>query len=252
MTGERWERQNFVDEDDAWNAGYLSTRWWQANESVGKCVACVPGRVFDDSISWPETCTECPSGKYSAIEGGKHCNDCLRNTYASKGSTQCTTCDFGKTSGSNQQSCVPCNAWTVGSEHCDVPVMGLGIIFLSVFVLGGAVVILRRKYRKKSKELKKQTKLLKATADDMKLLSTAWNLDWSDVVLEQLLASGAAGEVWKGTYCSRWKVAVKKMHNDDMELDNDKEVNFLRRARHNRLVMMIGCGTFEENSRGRT
>ena len=146
MTGERWERQNFIDEDDAWNAGYLSTRWWQANESVGKCIACVPGRVFDDSTSWPESCTECPSGKYSAIEGGKHCNDCLRNTYASKGSTQCTTCDFGKTSGSNQQSCVPCNAWTVGSEHCDVPVMGLFIIFVSIFVLGGAVVILRRKY----------------------------------------------------------------------------------------------------------
>ena len=105
-------------------------------------------------------------------------------------------------------------------------------------------MILRRKYRKKSKELKQQQKLLKATADDMKLLSTAWNLNWADVKLEQLLASGAAGEVWKGTYCSRWKVAVKKMHNDDMELENDKEVNFLRRARHNRLVMMIGCGTF--------
>jgi len=130
--------------------------------------------------------------------------------------------------------------------------MGLGIIFLSILVLGGAIVILRRKYKKKSKELKKQTKLLKATADDMKLLSTAWNLEWLDVKLEQLLASGAAGEVWKGTYCSRWKVAVKKMHNDEMNLDNDKEVNFLRRARHNRLVMMIGCGTFEENSRGRT
>ena len=131
--------------------------------------ACVPGRVFDDSTSWPETCTECPVGKYSAIEG-KHCNDCLRNTYASKGSTQCTTCDFGKTSGSNQQSCVPCNAWTVGSEHCDVPVMGLGIIFLGVCV-GGAVGFMA-KVQKKSKELKKQTKLLKATADDMKLLST--------------------------------------------------------------------------------
>ena len=106
MTGERWDRENFKDEDDAWDAGYLSTRWWQANESVGKCVACEPGRVLDDSTSWPETCTECPSGKFSSIEGGKHCNDCLRNTYAVKGSIKCTTCDFGKTSASNQQSCV--------------------------------------------------------------------------------------------------------------------------------------------------
>lgn len=256
LAGQYWIPQEFENVDEAWNAGYLTdTRYWHAmNGSVGRCEECQPGRVYDSTSnsSWPEDCPVCPVGKFSAVGGAKTCNDCTRNTFSEEGATQCKTCAFGKTSSGTQGSCQACPAWTYGSEHCEVPVLGMFMIFLSVLVASGFIFILRQRMIRKSNQLKAQTALLKATADDMKLLSTAWNLSWSDVRCETLLAAGGAGEVWKGTYCGRWEVAVKKMHPDleNDGFDNDKEVNFLRRARHSRLVMMIGCGQYETTIKG--
>ena len=63
-------------------------------------------------------------------------------------------------------------------------------------------------------------------------MSQAWLLDWNDVSLDEKLARGAFGEVWKAKY-RKIDVAVKKMFDtkDAATFDDDDEIHFLQRVR---------------------
>ena len=57
-------------------------------------------------------------------------------------------------------------------------------------------------------------------------------MDWNDVSLDEKLARGAFGEVWKAKY-RKIDVAVKKMFDtkDAATFDDDDEIHFLQRVR---------------------
>jgi len=80
----------------------------------------------------------------------------------------------------------------------------------------------------------------------MDMMAAAWKIDWHEMALQRLLASGAYGEVWIATLKDQYKVACKKMfHTNDILLDEDPEIEFLKRARHPRLVMFLGAGRMD-------
>ena len=91
--------------------------------------------------------------------------------------------------------------------------------------------------------------------------------------MEEKIAQGAYGEVWKGSLHDRWIVAIKKLFPTassqtakiisskkkksglrsrksaaKSKLFKDKEIRFLMRTRHERLVMFLGCGISENGS----
>ena len=115
---------------------------------------------------------------------------------------------------------------------------------------------------------------MKAKQNDIRLLTSAWKLNPNEIHLEEKIASGAFGEVWRGALHDRWVVAIKMMRPDvgSQKLSNSKkqgsrsksrnrtasrsrsrsiysydEVKFLIRTRHERLVMFLGCGIGENN-----
>ena len=112
-------------------------------------------------------------------------------------------------------------------------------------------------------DLHRTKQLCRAKQTDIRLLTNAWKLNSSQIKIHTKLASGAYGEVWKGSLRDRWIVAVKKMHESHKRVGRrhsslakssssagrvfkDDEVRFLMRTRHERLVMFLGCGVDEK------
>ena len=63
------------------------------------------------------------------------------------------------------------------------------------------------------KQIELQSVKIGAMQRDVKLLSKAWELQFSEIELEKHhLAKGAYGQVWKGVYMSKYDVAVKIMY----------------------------------------
>lgn len=87
-------------------------------------------------------------------------------------------------------------------------------------------------------------------AKDLELMKNAWKISWDVIGLDQKLASGAFGEVWKGTFVSVGTVAVKIMLDADASALNDKETQYLMRMRrHRRCVAFLGAGTVPKTHR---
>ena len=100
-----------------------------------------------------------------------------------------------------------------------------------------------KSYKEKKKQLHEMKKLLKARHDDMELMSSAWLIQWDELELKQQLASGGFGEVHRGTLRGRYDVAIKIIFDSKgINIEEDKEIRFLKRARHPRLVLFLGCG----------
>jgi len=89
---------------------------------------------------------------------------------------------------------------------------------------------------------------VEASKNEIALLSNAWNIDWSSLKLVSKLAVGGYGEVWRGWLNGTYEVAVKKMFDtSDVDFRDEREIRFLQRARHPRLVMFIGCGRIDDS-----
>lgn len=77
-------------------------------------------------------------------------------------------------------------------------------------------------------------------------MSAAWLLSPDEITLDEKIAEGGYGSVYKGTLHQHWVVAVKNVFNSaEVHLSEDSEIRFLQRARHPRLVMFLGCGKDE-------
>ena len=188
--------------------------------------------------------------------------------YQKKHST-CVSCPSGKSSNSRASTCETCDFLYKLSSHCDFPILGI-VLGISIALLVAILYVLFQRYRKKHMrvernlryDLHRTKQLCKAKQTDIRLLTNAWKLNSSQIKIHTKLASGAYGEVWKGSLRDRWIVAVKKMHESHKRVGRrhsslakssssagrvfkDDEVRFLMRTRHERLVMFLGCGVDE-------
>ena len=166
------------------------------------------------------------------------------------------------------------------SSHCEVPIAGMLLTVCTLIVITVASVLFRR-YKKKQDRIKdklrldlyRQKQLVKTKQTDINLLTSAWKLSATEIRVEERIAAGAYGEVWRGALHNRWIVAIKKLFPSSKQSSNsprsssknkktgtvsrkrapsgsvlfqDDEVKFLMRTRHERLVMFLGCGIAED------
>jgi hypothetical protein len=127
------------------------------------------------------------------------------------------------------------------SKHCDVPIAGM-LLIVSTLIIVAVASLLFRRYKKKQDRIKqklrldlyRQRQLVKTKQTDIKLMTSiylssfisytfvfryhtdttttgAWKLSPQEFKLEENIASGAYGEVWKGALHDRWIVAIKKL-----------------------------------------
>jgi len=134
-------------------------------------------------------------------------------------------------------------------EHITFQVSIVAIIFILATVT--VMFVLVRKLKHSRRELADSKAVLENELElanmDIKMMESAWLLDWDDIELHaRPFSKGAYGEVWRGTYRERWDVAVKVVHvrmkNAKDELSTQSEIKVLQRMRHPRLVLFIGAG----------
>ena len=82
--------------------------------------------------------------------------------------------------------------------------------------------------------------------NELKVMASSWKLDPNDLVIREELGRGSYGTVYKAVMNKSLIVALTKFHGESggsKKLDeSSKEVKFLMRTRHPRLVMFVGFG----------
>ena len=157
-------------------------------------------------------CELLPAGEFG--DGVK----CPVNTYSDEGAAECTACPHGKYSNTAASRCIECDFMYNLSTHCEVPYTG-ALLIVGALIIVVVVSLLFRRYKKKQDRIKeklrfdlyRQKQLVKTKQTDIKLMTGAWKLSPKEVKLEENIASGAYGEVWKGALHDRWIVAIKKL-----------------------------------------
>lgn len=81
-------------------------------------------------------------------------------------------------------------------------------------------------------------------------LTDDWEMDPRDIVFQDKIASGAFGDLFRGTYCGQ-DVAIKVLrgvHDDSMQFQEFlQEVAIMRKVRHRNVVQFIGACTQRPN-----
>ena len=78
---------------------------------------------------------------------------------------------------------------------------------------------------------------MKTKQTDVNLLTRAWKLSPSEIRVDERIASGAYGEVWKGALHKRWVVAIKKLfhsttsNSQSMSVSSNKSTSMSKRKR---------------------
>eukprot|EP00055_Hartaetosiga_balthica_P010054 m.41595 g.41595 ORF g.41595 m.41595 type:complete len:1445 (+) comp7009_c0_seq1:93-4427(+) len=121
----------------------------------------------------------------------------------------------------------------------------LGTLVLVAFVVG-----VRKIHRQRVQQyfllnlVDKKEQLIKIKDDEVEELKKAWEIGFSQIDLQYKLAHGAQGEVWKAEWYGL-DVAVKLINTSvdiDTNLEFEKEIEFLRKTRHDNLVRFFGAG----------
>lgn len=184
-------------------------------------------------------------------------------------------CDFHTTCGENGEclndgTCQCDEGWTgLSCREIDTSdrsefqhTIIYSVLFVVIFTLCGVAVIgyyihIRRQRKEKTLDMltKKQRELLKVREEDIRNLTGAWKIEWHQLAPNKRIAAGGYGEVWKGSLNNQIAVAIKFIYDSDWEdLQDDPEICFLQRARHENLVFFYGCGCVdsveEANSMG--
>lgn len=220
---------------------------------AGTCMRCPAGTRSNASTSaWPTSCVECPLGSFAALSGASACSLCPAGKYAGSPRTSaCDKCPKGKAPAreSGSPNCADCNWAYIGSADCSIPWIGLLLVATVLCLIVSIVSHVYRRWRSLHRDLQAKTHTLKARLEDMELMSRAWQLQWDEVEITKEIARVAFGVVWHGSLHGKWEVAVKKiLHSEAINLKDDKEIKFLKRARHQRLVMFIGCGNCDDGN----
>jgi hypothetical protein len=166
---------------------------------AGQCVECEAGTVSDNTNgSFPLMCKSCEPGRFASRNGSNECTLCDKNMFAeSYQSTVCLMCPFGKQAQSGQATCSPCDEMYIGSEHCDLPILG-GAITLGVLLIFVILICLWRRHNIKKQQhirhlsmtVHMKEERLRAQSTDIALLSQGMMIREDEVKFEKELASG--------------------------------------------------------------
>jgi hypothetical protein len=142
--------------------------------------------------------------------------------------------------------------WIAETGHLAVVVV-LAMLALAP-VLIWLIMRARRRLRVTSGDLELKQRLLDGAEHELASMRLAWEIDRDDVQLEECLASGAYGKVWRGRY-DAMTVAIKVLHAHLLGMEDlggssafEQEVVFLQRVRNPHLVRFWGAGTLDSGA----
>lgn len=124
--------------------------------------------------------------------------------------------------------------------------------FLVLTMIGSGLYawnFIRPKMRDNRRKLIDANAKLEMTSAENMLLARGWILKWEEIEMGKKVGEGVAGEVWTGRLRGSMTVAVKTIKNskDSEDMTDDKEVAFMRRCRHPRLVLFLGFGRIKNS-----
>eukprot|EP00939_MAST-03C_sp_MAST-3C-sp1_P004823 g4823.t1 len=105
--------------------------------------------------------------------------------------------------------------------------------------------VIHPRLKKNKKWLRAATARLEEQTKENKLMALGWQLKWEEIDLREKIGEGVAGEVWNGRLRGSLTVAVKTIKDSEgckEKSSDDKEIAFMRRCRHPRLVLFLGYG----------
>ena len=115
------------------------------------------------------------------------------------------------------------------------------ILLLSLCVY--SYIVLNPRLKESEKELLEARNRLKQSSAENVMLAEGWKLQWDEIKLNKKIGEGVAGEVFVGLLHGNMKVAVKTIKDSsENAIQDEKEISFMRRCRHPRLVMFLGYG----------
>ena len=104
-------------------------------------------------------------------------------------------------------------------------------------------IVLNPRLKESEKELLEARNRLKQSSAENVMLAEGWKLQWDEIKLNKKIGEGVAGEVFVGLLHGNMKVAVKTIKDSsENAIQDEKEISFMRRCRHPRLVMFLGYG----------
>eukprot|EP00045_Choanoeca_perplexa_P000017 m.12722 g.12722 ORF g.12722 m.12722 type:complete len:586 (+) comp10013_c0_seq1:145-1902(+) len=192
--------------------------------------------------AWP-----CPSpDQYAKID---FCvNTSLRCVQASK---QCPK-GYVKTANSTTIADIKCepkpNAPKPKASNAHAGAIGGGVAAVAVLLLA---VLYARTHRLKQQN-GDQRQLLEDYVDDYERLRNAWEIEGSELELQERIdegSEGATGQVWRAQWevnlvCVKILTALLPFAQTDELQQYERECDFLRRCRHANLVRFFGAGMF--------
>lgn len=213
-------------------------------ESSNQCAQCSEGRF--SSVVDAFECSPCASGYANAAVGASQCARCQKNFVAEReGMRVCEECAGGTESNAKRDACVTCGFFYLGEpsgSHCEIPVTGIIIALGGTLVLFIAAFMTYRRTLRLEKKIELHKELVQDRDEEIRLMADAWRISWDQIQIQKQIAQGGGGIVYQGVL-SGTGVAVKTILNtENIDLASQKEVRWMQRARHPRLLLFFGCG----------
>lgn len=120
-------------------------------------------------MNFPEICLDCPEGRISDQMMSTSCKKCETNFYSKKGASECISCSYGRWSEQDSGVCTHCSPMFLGSENCDVPILGM-ILLWSFLVIAFIFARYLRKWYHRQEEMKNRLRV--EVAKHRRLLKT--------------------------------------------------------------------------------
>ena len=200
-------------------------------------------------------CQRCPIGKFTTITRNK-CEKCPRGlTTPTKGSFSIFNCSVCIPSVCIHGDCFVqqkdgrpfpvCNCM-VGfmGTNCSLPtfyIIAATILLVAILIVCGTCGFLHFKKRKQQRE--------RQLCHQVKELTSAWQVNVSELTIHNRIGSGGFGEVFMADYRDL-TVAVKFLRtlaDDSINREFEREIKFMQTIRHPNIVLFIGAGKQTSN-----